>query len=119
MVVDLAQGRVTTGAEVDRFVGIEALELGNRVDLVYANTAGFVVDLSDGNERLIGITGSSMYIGGDGNDTLDLSQFKTPVTVFLDAFSMRVGLNSAQVREFETVLGSLVFRQYDLRWRGE
>jgi Ca2+-binding RTX toxin-like protein len=108
IVVNLALGQVTTGTEVDRFVGIEALELGNGADLVYANKAGFVVDLSAGNDRVIGMAGQSLYIGGDGNDTLDLSGFKTPVKVFLDMFTVQVGVNTAQLQEFETVLGSLI-----------
>ncbi len=108
IVVDLALGRVTTGAEVDRFIGIEAVELGNGADLVYANKAGFVVDLSAGNDRVIGMAGQSLYIGGDGNDTLDLSGSLFAVRAVLQTSNVQFGTASALVREFEFLIGSAV-----------
>lgn len=107
IVLDLAKGTATTGAEIDRFVGIEGIELGGGADIVFGNRAGFVVDLSLNADRLVGIAAQSLYIGGEGVDTIDLSRSIAPVVVSLDIFSVHAGVAAAQVQEFETVLGSM------------
>ncbi len=103
-VLDLATQSLTRGVEIDRFVNVEAFELGAGNDLLTGLRTGQFVDLGGGDDTATGIAAGVYLSGGNGTDRLDLSLS----TIAVDIDERSVGRHAgSQVYGFELIQGAL------------
>jgi Ca2+-binding RTX toxin-like protein len=129
VVVDLDRETLSFETEIDRIVGFENVTTGGGDDVVVGNADDNViatgvgndtvtdgagsdtVDLGSGNDRMIVCAdeSSDIFAGGDGFDTLDLSEFSLSIVVDLDGGELKLrdaaeGAVSDVISAFEAVI---------------